>query len=171
VVVVSSRDAQASAAGRIEAFAEGSLDRVLGAVAFGCGGDRDVAQDAVAEAVARAWDQLSRGRSIDNLDGWVYIVATNEARRQRGRRSRSRTHPQATTTDIEEHVLTGHVLSEAVTALPRRQREAVVLYYWLDLPVDATAEAMGAAPGTVKALLHQARSNLRDLLRDKEPTP
>jgi RNA polymerase sigma factor (sigma-70 family) len=42
---------------------------------------------------------------------------------------------------------------EAVRALPHRQREAVVLRFWLDLPLAAVAEAMGTRVGTTKSQL------------------
>ena len=45
-------------------------------------GDADVARDAVDEALARAWEQLKRGRVIDLLEAWVRTVALNVARRR-----------------------------------------------------------------------------------------
>lgn len=42
------------------------------------------------------------------------------------------------------------VLTE-LARLPQRQREALVLRYWLDLPFDQIAEAMGTATGTAKS--------------------
>jgi RNA polymerase sigma-70 factor (sigma-E family) len=42
-------------------------------------------------------------------------------------------------------------LLEAVAELPRRQREVLVLRYWLDLSERETAQALGVAVGTVKA--------------------
>ncbi|WP_433334385.1 sigma-70 family RNA polymerase sigma factor [Spirillospora sp. CA-294931] len=46
-------------------------------------------------------------------------------------------------------------LLAALAQLPRRQRECLVLRYWLDLSERETAEALGVAAGTVKA--HTAR--------------
>lgn len=47
-------------------------------------------------------------------------------------------------------------LLAALDELPRRQREVLVLRYWLDLSERETAETLGVAPGTVKA--HTARA-------------
>ncbi|MBO2450073.1 sigma-70 family RNA polymerase sigma factor [Actinomadura barringtoniae] len=47
-------------------------------------------------------------------------------------------------------------LLAALDELPRRQREVLVLRYWLDLTERETAETLGVAPGTVKA--HTARA-------------
>jgi RNA polymerase sigma factor (sigma-70 family) len=49
----------------------------------------------------------------------------------------------------------------AVSALPPRQRAAIVARYYLDLDVAASAELLGCQPGTVKALTHQAIASLR----------
>jgi RNA polymerase sigma factor (sigma-70 family) len=58
----------------------------------------------------------------------------------------------------------------AIAQLPPRQREVVLLRYFADLSVQATAEVMGCAEGTVKASTHKALATLATLgLRDEEP--
>lgn len=52
-------------------------------------------------------------------------------------------------------------MREAVAALPPRQRVAVVLRYFADCDIAATAEVMGCRPGTVRALTAQALERLR----------
>jgi RNA polymerase sigma factor (sigma-70 family) len=47
-------------------------------------------------------------------------------------------------------------VAAALRKLPRRQREAVVLRYYLDLSVAETAQAMGVSHGTVKSATHRA---------------
>jgi RNA polymerase sigma-70 factor (ECF subfamily) len=48
--------------------------------------------------------------------------------------------------------------------LPERQREIVLLHYYLDASVADTAAAMGISEGTVKTQLHRARAKLADAL-------
>ena len=55
-------------------------------------------------------------------------------------------------------------LAHAVRQLPARQRAAVVLHYFVDLPVADVAALLGCAPGTVKSQLHDARSALEQAL-------
>jgi RNA polymerase sigma factor (sigma-70 family) len=52
----------------------------------------------------------------------------------------------------------------AIATLPRRQREAVILRYFLDLDVVDVATVMGTSEGTAKSTLSRGRDNLRDAL-------
>ena len=56
----------------------------------------------------------------------------------------------------------------AVRRLPRRQAQAVVLYCGDDMPTDEVAGVMRCAEGTVRALLHQARTGLAKVLDMEE---
>jgi RNA polymerase sigma factor (sigma-70 family) len=53
-----------------------------------------------------------------------------------------------------------------VRALPRRQRECVVLRYFLDCSTAQTADALGVSDGTVKQHLHRALAALGVALED-----
>ena len=58
------------------------------------------------------------------------------------------------------------VVAAGLAHLPRRQRECVVLRYWLDLPVRDIAEALGIAEGSVKSHLHRGLAALEDRLEE-----
>jgi RNA polymerase sigma-70 factor (sigma-E family) len=49
-----------------------------------------------------------------------------------------------------------------LVTLPERQRAALVLRYFHDLPDDEIAAALGARPGTVRSLISRGLANLRD---------
>jgi RNA polymerase sigma factor (sigma-70 family) len=55
----------------------------------------------------------------------------------------------------------------ALARLPYRQREALVLRYFLDLTEDEIAAAMGVSPGTVKSTTSRATAALGRLLKDR----
>lgn len=57
---------------------------------------------------------------------------------------------------------------QAVQSLPRDQREAVVLFYYEDLPAEEIARIVGASPGAVRVRLSRARAKLRELLKEGE---
>ena len=69
--------------------------------------------------------------------------------------------------------MTGETLRDAIKKLPTRQRLAVTLRYYADLPLAEVAAAMGCAVGTAKSTLHAALTHLRVDLDDssREGTP
>lgn len=152
---------------RVTELVRTSLDRLTGSVRLIARNDHD-AEDALATALARAWDHLRRGKPIESLEGWVFVVASNELRRAARRRLRERDDPVAASSTEMHPDLGFAALGDAVRALPARQRTTVVLRYWFDLPVAEIARTMGVAEGTAKALLHQARTALRTRLEALE---
>jgi RNA polymerase sigma factor (sigma-70 family) len=134
---------------RLEAFV-----RVASAIA----GDRDRARDVVQDGFARALAHAGEFRGEGSLEGWVWRIVVNEARRRRVPRSSSGGVPDA---PIEPRMDDVAWLRGVVATLPERQRTALFLRYYADLDYEAIAEAMGVAPGTVAATLSQARSSLR----------
>src|SRR2546423_14934826 len=105
-------------------------------------GSRAAAEDAVQEALARAWERDERGHRIDSLEAWVTKVATNLARsrwrrlRVERRHTSERSVPEEPSGELVD-------LRRALARLPRRQREASVLRYYLDLDVREIADALG----------------------------
>ncbi len=59
-------------------------------------------------------------------------------------------------------------LHDAVRRLPMKLRLAVVLYYFADMDIKATAELLDIPAGTVKSRLSKARSLLKEALADEE---
>jgi RNA polymerase sigma-70 factor (sigma-E family) len=156
-----------------EEFAEfyaASKDRCLRA-AVASGLPPASAEEAVAEAFARAWAGWSKVRSLHSPSAWVVRTAVNADiswwRRRRREVVTDAAHENAvaaTEGDRDD-------LLDAVRRLPPRQREVVVLRYLLDLDTAGTAAWLGIAAGTVTAHLHHALATLRaDLSRLEEPS-
>jgi RNA polymerase sigma-70 factor (sigma-E family) len=61
-----------------------------------------------------------------------------------------------------------HRLREVLAALPTRQRQVLVLRYWLDLDQNEIAGTLGIAVGTVKATTSHALANLRKAWPERE---
>ena len=53
------------------------------------------------------------------------------------------------------------IVRRSVSSLPRRYRDAVVLFYFFDMDLAAASAALGLPEGTVKARLHRGRGILR----------
>src|SRR5919198_300131 len=105
---------------------------------------RDVAEDATQEAFARAWERWRRLRDESWAAGWVTTTALNVARR--GLRGHALPTPEVPSPPDPDALAD---LRAAIRLLPRRQQEAVVLYYLADLPITDVAAAMGCREGTV----------------------
>lgn len=136
------------------------------------GGSFAAAEDAVQEALGRAWEAAERGRHIESLTAWVTVVARNllrdRFRRLRvERRARGRMHagPEGPGPEAVERRTD---LSRALAGLPRRQREVAVFRYYLDLEVSEIAAALGIPEGTVKSGLHRARRSLARALGEDD---
>jgi len=149
----------------IREFLHTAYPRLVAAVAL-TSGSRPAAEDAVQEALLRAWERSEKGEEIDSLEGWVTTVALNLVRsglrRMRSeRRARARLHatargepPTADRIDVDR----------ALAALPRRQREVAVLRYYLQMSTADAAKVMRVSEGTVKSNLARARATLSERL-------
>ena len=128
-------------------------------------GDLDVSADAIDEAMARAYARWSRLENHPEPAGWVFVTARNIARRRLRRANR---HPDAVQAPVHQH---NTELWMLVSALPDRQREAVVLRHVAGLTERSVGEAMGVTRGTVSSTLRDAYRKLEtELGNDEEQT-
>lgn len=139
-------------------FYEASFQKVLNACFIWCG-DPELARDATQEAFTRAYVRWSRLRGEPWMEGWVIVTATNWLRRYRLRRHREK-QSQLAPEHIPPHLNSD--LVEAVRDLPKRQRQAILLYYFADYPVATVAQLMDVSVGAVKSHLSRGRLALRD---------
>jgi RNA polymerase sigma-70 factor (sigma-E family) len=133
-------------------------------------GDRDTAQELVAEAFARAWASWRTVSGHPAPRAWVVRTALNASvsRWRRRRREVSLADPGAVADrPVFDGAADGPVdatIMAALLRLPARQREVVALRLFLDLDTARTAEVLGIAPGTVRAHLTRATAALREEL-------
>jgi len=127
------------------------------------GGRREVADDSVAEAFARA---LRHDSEIRSPLPWLYRTAFRLAAaelRRIGEQGEPIDHPR------EDPASTGDLMT-AMRALSPAQRAAVYLHYQADLPVRAVAALMETSSSAVKVHLYRGRRRLAKLLSDEEDT-
>jgi RNA polymerase sigma-70 factor (sigma-E family) len=132
-------------------------------------GDRAAAEDVVQDAffgLYRHWDRLT-----DPSGALPYVRSSVLNGCRTALRRRARGHPvtmyQAPSGSAEAAVLSREERQEvmrAVRQLPHRQREALVLRFYLDLPEREIARIMGIRPGTVRSATHRALKALGHLL-------
>ena len=139
-------------------------------------GDRTAAEDVVQDAffgLYRNWSRLS-----DPLNALAYVRASvlngcRAALRQRIRRDRRDRSVVAADAVPVESVEAIVMLSEehrevfaAMRRLPDRQREALVLRFYLGVTEEETARAMGISRGTVKSSTSRALAALGRMLKE-----
>jgi RNA polymerase sigma-70 factor (ECF subfamily) len=141
-------------------------------------GDGHEAEDIVQEACLRLWDQApkiaarhpigSQAAATLRLGGWLQRVVTNLAI---DRLRRTRRLSDGEVPDSADEAPLADTLIEAgerdgtaralIMALPERQRAAIVLTYYEELPNAEAAEAMDMNIKAFESLLHRARAALR----------
>jgi len=137
-------------------------------------GDKDTAQDLVAEAFARAWASWRTVSRHPAPAAWVVRTALNANISWWRRRRREVPVPDpAVIADVVYADGPGGPvdprLMTALLRLPARQRQVVALRLFLDLDIGRTAETLGIAPGTVQAHLGRAIAALRaDLVPERQ---
>jgi RNA polymerase sigma factor (sigma-70 family) len=123
------------------------------------GGRRDIAEEALAEAFARAVEHSERIRSPVP---WIYRTAFRVARRELERERRFGPEPDVAVADGSPLDL--NELMDALRTLSPNQRAAIVLRFDEGLSVSEVAERMGMSSATVRVHAHRGRKKLRELL-------
>jgi RNA polymerase sigma factor (sigma-70 family) len=142
-------------------------DRLVRALSIAIG-DEALANDAVDEAFTRALHRWNAVGSFDEPQAWVYRTARNWATSRFRRRSRDRRFgPQIARAETSVDTTSDPELAESLRSLPDDQRNVLVLRYYLDWSIDATANALEISPGTVKSRTNRALNELNRLLGDR----
>jgi RNA polymerase sigma-70 factor (ECF subfamily) len=130
------------------------------------------AEEAVQEALARAWLRRDACRSPDAPLPWLLEITRNEARRLLVREAR-RGHRELIEPLAHLHheddlavAATRISVEDALRLLGDRDRSMLRLRYAEDLTQGEVARRLGMPEGTVKVRLHRARRRLRRLLED-----
>ena len=144
---------------------QGRLRRFLASLC----GDSALADDLAQEALVRAY--VSSDRFIGNFKAWLFRIAYNcfiDNLRRVPAPSASMDSPEVL------HVADGSAsdasfrheeLRRALTRIPEKERTAIVLHYFEDLPVKEIASIMQIPAGTVKYHLSVGRDHLRQHIR------
>jgi RNA polymerase sigma-70 factor (sigma-E family) len=134
-------------------------------------GDRAAAEDVVQDAFFGLYRHWTRLDDQANALTYVRSAVLNRCRnalRDRGRAGRLELTPEAGES-AEAAVLIGEEHQQvlaAVRALPERQREALVLRFYLDMSEEEAARAMGITRGTVKSATSRAVAALGRMLKE-----
>ena len=125
------------------------------------------ADDVIQEACLAAWRYRHRfDPEQGSFQTWILKILLNESYQTVARKRRNglllgrltdRSH-------FSTEAPSGgwdHQLETLIARLPRRQREVIGLYYFVDLPVQQVAALLGVSAGTVKSTLADARRSIQ----------
>ena len=129
--------------------------------------DRELARDAVQDALVRAWRDLRGLRDPDRFDAWLHkltVHACLDVVRKRRRRvieveltPLSAPFVEDSTTAVADR----QVLDEAMRRLEPEWRAVVVLHYYLGMPLADVAAELHIPLGTAKSRLHRSLGVMR----------
>lgn len=124
------------------------------------------AEDAVGEAVLRAYENIGKLRSAEKFKAWIMQITANEARKIYNRRKRtfaSEYLEEFMPVFEDEH----HELWDSVMKLDVVFREAVILFYYDQFSIREIGQMLKVKEGTVKSRLSRGKKQLRELLAEQ----
>lgn len=144
------------------------------ALAYALLHDQAEAEDAVQEALLRAWNK--RRQFHDRGSGprsWVLTIVANECRdRLRSRWWHVHRYADLVLVDAgatsEDRAVFRADLDRALLRLSRQQRATLILFYQLDLSQEEVAQILGVRIGTVKSRINRAVAALREAMREED---
>jgi RNA polymerase sigma-70 factor (ECF subfamily) len=128
------------------------------------GGRRDVADDAIAEAFARA---IVQDAGIRDPVPYLYRLAFRIAAEDLKRMRKTIVSGETGDTAVEDDHTAAEVVHELRRLTPG-QRAAIYLHYRMDLPVREVAAITGASVAAVKVQLMRGRRRLAGILADDD---
>jgi RNA polymerase sigma-70 factor (sigma-E family) len=141
-------------------------------LAFLMTGDQPTAEDIVQDAFLGLHRRYRSAHDVDNAVGYLRTSVLNGCRavhRVRFRRRGITLDAPGDTASAEDIAILGEANRQVLVAirrLPARQREAVVLRYYLDMTEDQAAQAMGVSRGTVKSATSRGLAALARMLEE-----
>jgi RNA polymerase sigma-70 factor (sigma-E family) len=130
----------------------------LSLAAGSAGRAEEIVQDAFVQLL-RNWER------VESPGAWVRTAVVNGCRSSGRRRAVARRNQPSIPLPVIDDT-DALAVRDALQSLSARQRAAVVLRYFEDLPEREIAELLGCRPGTVKSLLARSLLRLREVLDD-----
>ena len=159
-------DKRAERGEQFTALVTGSLDRAYRLAGLILG-DASEAEEAVGDAVERAWAGFDRLRDATGFVAWFDRILVNGCRDRLRRRRVVRFiplepgHDRPMSTDPFLRVIDRDELLRSMRELSDDERVVLVLHFWADLTLADVAARTGWPLGTVKSRLHRALVQMR----------
>ena len=123
-------------------------------------------EDAIQEALARAWKRRDTLRNPRAFRPWLVQILVHTCHDMNRRRPRQAPLPLEDETAAIEPFTDPLPLRSAISRLSPEHRTVIVLHYLEGYSVAELAETLGIPAGTVKSRMLYARESLRQMLHD-----
>jgi RNA polymerase sigma-70 factor (ECF subfamily) len=126
--------------------------------------DSEEARDAVQEACVTAWRKLAQLRDETHIRSWFLTIVANQCRTRRRAKwwSVVRLPAVHSAEESSRHDWESQLdLDRQLRTLPDRQRIALFLFFYEDLPLTEVAKILNVSPQAAKSLVHRALGKLR----------
>jgi RNA polymerase sigma-70 factor (sigma-E family) len=139
-------------------------------------GDHGHAEDLVQAALGRVYLKWGRVSQMDSPDAYVRRIIVNQHisrwRRTRGREALTSDPPDRPLPDPTAAFAQADAVRDVVRGLPPKQRAAVVLRFYEDLPDAEIAALLGCSAATVRSQVSRALAAIRagGALNDRDGT-
>jgi len=139
--------------------------------------DGYAAEDAVQDALVRAWRDIRSLREVDRFDAWLHRLLVNACKDQVRRRQRRPIEvpvlpiDHATSVDDLGRLVDRDELERAFLELSVEQRAALVLTHYVGLSAPEIAAILGIPAGTVHSRLHYGARAMRSAIAGPPGTP
>ncbi len=158
--------ATAARSGEFAGLAERHLDAAYRLAGYMLS-DGTEAEDALQEALVRAWKGWPSLRERSSFNAWLDRIVVNVCRDRLAERRSVRV--LALDEDVEGPDPFGSALADdavgrSLVRLPTEQRAVVILRFWRDMPLAEIAELLEIPVGTVKSRLHNALRTLAQVI-------
>jgi RNA polymerase sigma-70 factor, ECF subfamily len=151
--------------------------RRLMALAVGILRDRDMAEDAVQQALLSIWRDLPTLRDPARFEAWSYKLLVRACYSEARRRRRhlpdlaGRDIGPSVPSDAYGTVADRDQLERGFRRLSVEHRAVIVLHHYFDLPLESVATVLGVPAGTARSRFHRAMAILRATLEADDRPP
>jgi RNA polymerase sigma-70 factor (ECF subfamily) len=142
--------------------------RTLFAIAYGTLQNREEAEDAVQDALVKAWKSRWRVRDPEKFPAWLCMIARHRARdvfRRRRTVPLSDEMTEPVECEASDTTALDRQLHFALAALPELHRSALTLRYFEEMDYRSIEKLLGLSNGALRGILGRALATMRKQLR------
>lgn len=125
------------------------------------------AEDAISEAILKAYKNKSKLKSKGSFKSWIMRITANECYNIIKKRSKVELRDNLETLNLVTVDKKDDTLRDIVEGLSEEFSSVIVLFYYEDMSIKEISRVLDISEGTVKSRLSRAKSKLKILLESE----